>query len=472
MLFVFGKRAAKLRLKKVSELIHKSDSVKVHPPTSARVSVFFQDIIDTGDGDEDYEVVPNTERVVTRVAKKDNSSVYKLDGKVCQFRDVAEFLGSKGIDLDNNRFLILQGEVEMISMMPPIGKTDDDDGLLEYLEEIIGSSQFVAATNSAAERVDHLTEQRQEKLNRVKAAEKEKDHLEGAKKEAEALLGKERDIRRKRNTLFQIYAMRETKTIEKSTADKETIAARLEEEKRNDCETVQRVEDLEVALRIQSLEYNKIRDELLVTKEQFTAFERRDIKLREAIKHAKEQIKKGKAKVTAATKKEDEATGKGEEAEKSIPGLQEQCAELAQRKTEEDKKLDEIQDYVKEKTKEIRAELEAKTKELAPVSQELNNFKVALDMVQTEMKILEESTTHAKERLASSEEELASLDEKEQSKKEEFAKAEADLEKINVRLLDVENEEQGLAGRESALASRSRDLLVGPIVPCAYCLLS
>ena len=107
MLFVFGKRAAKLRLKKVSELIHKSDSVKNNPPTSARVSVYFQDVIDTGDGDEDYIVVPNTERVVTRIAKKDNSSVYKLDGKICQFRDVAEFLGSKGIDLDNNRFLIL-----------------------------------------------------------------------------------------------------------------------------------------------------------------------------------------------------------------------------------------------------------------------------------------------------------------------------------------------------------------------------
>ncbi|KAI2501595.1 SMC proteins Flexible Hinge Domain [Fragilaria crotonensis] len=58
MLFVFGKRAKKLRLNKVSELIHKSSAVK--DARSAQVSVYFQDIIDTGSGDEDYIVVPAT----------------------------------------------------------------------------------------------------------------------------------------------------------------------------------------------------------------------------------------------------------------------------------------------------------------------------------------------------------------------------------------------------------------------------
>ena len=55
MLFVFGKRAKKLRLNKVSELIHKSDGVKDNPPTSARVSVFFQEIIALPQ-DEDFWV--------------------------------------------------------------------------------------------------------------------------------------------------------------------------------------------------------------------------------------------------------------------------------------------------------------------------------------------------------------------------------------------------------------------------------
>ena len=53
MLFVFGKRAKKLRLKKVSQLIHKSEE---HPNCeTARVTVFFQNIIDLKPGADDKE---------------------------------------------------------------------------------------------------------------------------------------------------------------------------------------------------------------------------------------------------------------------------------------------------------------------------------------------------------------------------------------------------------------------------------
>mgnify|MGYP000872291653 FL=1 len=49
----------------------------------------------------------------------------------------------KGIDLSHNRFLILQGEVETIASMKQKSGNKDHPGLLEYLEDIIGSSQFV-----------------------------------------------------------------------------------------------------------------------------------------------------------------------------------------------------------------------------------------------------------------------------------------------------------------------------------------
>ena len=49
---------------------------------------------------------------------------------------------TKGIDLDHNRFLILQGEVEQISQMKPKAETPNEEGMLEYLEDIIGSSRL------------------------------------------------------------------------------------------------------------------------------------------------------------------------------------------------------------------------------------------------------------------------------------------------------------------------------------------
>lgn len=55
MLFVFGKRAKKLRLNKVSELIHRSDT---YPNLDfARVSVHFVDIVDVEGSEDDYEEV-------------------------------------------------------------------------------------------------------------------------------------------------------------------------------------------------------------------------------------------------------------------------------------------------------------------------------------------------------------------------------------------------------------------------------
>ena len=53
--------------------------------------------------------------------------------------------------------------------------------------------------------MEEITEQRSEKVNRLKIAEKERDNLSGSKLEAEAFIEKEKDIRRKKNTLYQLW---------------------------------------------------------------------------------------------------------------------------------------------------------------------------------------------------------------------------------------------------------------------------
>lgn len=46
--------------------------------------------------------------VVARTAHRDNKSDYYVDGRKSTFTAVTALLKGKGIDLDNNRFLILQ----------------------------------------------------------------------------------------------------------------------------------------------------------------------------------------------------------------------------------------------------------------------------------------------------------------------------------------------------------------------------
>lgn len=93
-------------------------------------------------GTDNVELVPNSKLVVTRTAFKDNTSFYTVNGQRMQFRGVAKLLRSHGIDLDHNRFLILQGEVEQIAMMKPKAPSEHDSGMLEFLEDIIGTTRY------------------------------------------------------------------------------------------------------------------------------------------------------------------------------------------------------------------------------------------------------------------------------------------------------------------------------------------
>ena len=53
-------------------------------------------------------MVPGSELVVARTAHRNNASAYHIDGRKSTFTEVTDLLKGKGIDLDNNRFLILQ----------------------------------------------------------------------------------------------------------------------------------------------------------------------------------------------------------------------------------------------------------------------------------------------------------------------------------------------------------------------------
>lgn len=58
--------------------------------------------------DGTFEAVPRSDFVITRVAYRDNTSKYYINDRSSNFTEVTTKLKGKGVDLDNNRFLILQ----------------------------------------------------------------------------------------------------------------------------------------------------------------------------------------------------------------------------------------------------------------------------------------------------------------------------------------------------------------------------
>lgn len=57
-----------------------------------------------------------------------------------------------------------QGEVEQISMMKPKAQSEHEEGMLEYLEDIIGSSRFKEPIEQLSNEVENLNEARGEKV--------------------------------------------------------------------------------------------------------------------------------------------------------------------------------------------------------------------------------------------------------------------------------------------------------------------
>ena len=59
-------------------------------------------------GPDAFTIVPDSTLAVARTAYKNNSSKYAINGRASNYKEVQTLLKGRGIDLDHNRFLILQ----------------------------------------------------------------------------------------------------------------------------------------------------------------------------------------------------------------------------------------------------------------------------------------------------------------------------------------------------------------------------
>lgn len=177
-----------MRLNKLSELIHNSTTMK--DLRFASVTIYFKEIRDLPN--DDFEEVANSQFILSREVYKNSSSKYLLNNQEISFEKLCTILEKKGIDLKHNRFLILQGEVEQISMMKPKAANPGDIGLLEFLEDIIGTSRYVNVIEKFGKNIDDLSEIKQQKANRLKHLHGELGQLEDIKNNATDYYKKEK----------------------------------------------------------------------------------------------------------------------------------------------------------------------------------------------------------------------------------------------------------------------------------------
>ncbi|XKL63421.1 hypothetical protein PGB90_005785 [Kerria lacca] len=392
MLFVFGYRATKIRSKKVSVLIHKSEQHQ--NVTSCKVEVHFAKITDKENGD--YEKILGSEFVISRTAFQNSSSFYEMNNKRVFFKEVALTLRKHGIDLIHNRFLILQEPIEKLQS-----------------------------------RIETLNEERQEKLNRLKVVEGERDALKGPMEETVNFLKTENRIAHLKNKKFQLFLHKINKSIRETDVDRMEIVKNLEQ-------LDERLKEMQEQKGADKDEMDSLNKEL---QKKLKKFE----ELNEIIKNAEKkdaglieefnQLKKNRKKtVESLNAEEEKEVSELEEQRKTEEAAFQALMSSLQRETksfqEEKDKLQAEQIKVKKKYDDMRSVYElAKSERDIYLSTEQNE-KIKLEQLQSKLLEVAEGLNSKKSEIVRLQEELP---------KEEYIlqKAEKDLTSTKTKISTI-----------------------------------
>lgn len=389
MLFVFGYRAQQIRSKKLSVLIHNSS--KFPDVNSCKVAVHFQQIVDKPDGT--FEDIPGTEIIVARTAFKTNNSFYSINGREVKFKEVAKLLEAHNIDLLHNRFLILQGEVESIAMMKPKGLLPNESGLLEYLEDIIGTERYKKPLVLISERLEKLNDERTEKHNRCRLAEREMKDLELPMTQAVDYLKLENKLHQAQNLHLQLYIFLKKLELAKTEESKVKAIEALKEHDEHYEEIKKQRLDKEKVIQDEI----KKHDELTAKLEEYKSLEAKARKAHQRVdasmKETNNRRKDLKKQVETDQKKLEELKTLPERNKQEIEESQKQIERVTKEKTELDEKLAENLKTLDNDTKPLQDEKDPLEKELSVLKATLDQRKADYSEAEKELEVIRKDET-------------------------------------------------------------------------------
>lgn len=447
LLFVFGFRASKMRQGKISALIHNSANYPDLP--YCEVEVHFQEVMDLPTGE--HEVVPDSQLIISRKALKNNTSKYYMNGKESSFNTVGAFLRDRGVDLDHKRFLILQGEVESISQMKSKAANEHEDGLLEYLEDIIGTSKYKTPIDEAANELESLNDVCVEKNNRVQHVEKEKAGLEDQKNKALSYIRDENEMAEKQSALYQIYineCLDNIRVTEEAILQmQELLNLELEKHEGNQSG----IKDIEKAYKRGLKEYESMEKEVQSLTKEMAKYDKESVKFDEKKKFLVGKQKKLEKSMHSTRLAASECQSLVEKHTHDIEKKTAETNELEKEMKVEEQELSTIRDGLKGKTQGLSDKITAKQRSLEPWDEKINQKQSAVAVAQSELDILRERSNagtvlleEAQSKVSSIEETLAAkqndLEEHKSQKatlEEEVAKLKSDLKKYTAREPEV-----------------------------------
>ncbi|KAG0647173.1 Chromosome segregation cut3 [Hyphodiscus hymeniophilus] len=450
LLFVFGFRASKMRQGKLSALIH--NSAAFPDLDYCEVAVHFQEVMDQPNGPP--EVIPNSDLVISRKAFKNNSSKYFMNGKESNFTIVTTLLRDRGVDLDHKRFLILQGEVESIAQMKPKAANEHDDGLLEYLEDIIGTSKYKTPIEESATEVETLNEVCVEKSGRVQHVEKEKNSLEDKKNKALAYIRDENDLTMKQSALYQVYINECGDNIAVGEEAIGQMQAQLDAELEKHQGNEDGIKQLEKQYKKGQKEYENLDKGTQVILKEIAKFDQENVKFEEKRKFLTGKQKKLEKAINTSESAAIEAQSMIETCAAEMDSSSREIAKMEKRMKAEESELANIRENLKGKTQAFSDQIAAKQKSLEPWNEKINQKQSAIAVAESELAILHEKANAGAVALEETEAKLISIEEGRKAKLDELEECKSQRAKLEKEAAKVQAEIEKLSQKEPEMRSK------------------
>uniref|UniRef100_A0A1B0FFV3 Structural maintenance of chromosomes protein n=1 Tax=Glossina morsitans morsitans TaxID=37546 RepID=A0A1B0FFV3_GLOMM len=390
ILFVVGSRINTLRCKKHSTLIH--NSPRYPSVDSCSVAVHFCQISDSEDGS--CHEIPNSEFIVKRTALKKGSSFYSINGEKVQFNAVICLLKKHNINLNDNHFIALQGELETIALMKPKGKTKTERGMLEYLERIIGTDRYIEPLNTIMEHIEALTEESAVRHDLCELAKRAMEDLKQPYNEAIQYLKQKNENIRTKNLKTQKSISEKNKILESYLRQQDSLKQDLREcdslteSLRREVETMKETAQKEI-MNFESLNQKKYTFEQEKEKacKRFAETQQVMMNLNQMLNENKAQIKMDESKSVELYAIRDKYKQEVEEGEEQLKQIVAQKAEL-------EEQLKRNYKQIEDQAKPFLEKRETLESELIKLHAKVDATKYDLSLLESELKILKYQEIH------------------------------------------------------------------------------
>jgi structural maintenance of chromosome 4 len=331
---------------------------------------------------------------------------------------------------------------------------EHEDGLLEYLEDIIGTSRYKTPIEEAATEVETLNDICMEKSGRVQHVEKEKNSLEDKKDKALAYVRDENELAMKQSALYQVFLHECHNNLAVTEESINQMQAELDAELEKHHGSEQIIKDLEKQHTKGTKEFEAQEKHTQGLVKEMSKFEQERVKFDEKRKFLEDKRKKLEKTIGNAEKSAQEADDTIQECAEDIETRAQEVVSLEENVKEEEAELASIRESLKGKTQAFSDQIATKQKSLEPWMEKINQKQSAIAVAEHEMNILQEKANAGAVALQELEAKITTIEEGKVAKRKELKACEAERAELLEESEKMKSELQVLAEQEPKIKNK------------------